>query len=163
MTQRRRRNLPEWSAECSPVFFREHVRIQIGDPLLAFLGHLQIAERIADIGPDHLPEEAGVRCPQIVRGRVSALLGLAGFPEFGKQRRRLAQVADVGQLADQVGGAKQAWIIRRAGMLLVLRYRYRKTRVLDVGLDLFRIDVGQALFPEALADEQLRSRGDSMP
>ena len=47
----------------STVFFREHVRIEVGDPLLAFLRDLQISERIADIGPDGLPEESGVGCP----------------------------------------------------------------------------------------------------
>ena len=41
-------------------------------------------------------------------------------------------------------------------MLLVLRYR--KTRVLDVCLDFPRIDVGQAHFPETLADKEFGSR-----
>ena len=41
-------------------------------------------------------------------------------------------------------------------MLLVLRYG--KTRVLDIGLDLSRVDVRQAYFAEALADKELRSR-----
>src|SRR6266404_6308361 len=41
-------------------------------------------------------------------------------------------------------------------MLFVLGYR--KSRVLNVCLDLPRIDVHQARFPEALADEELRSR-----
>jgi len=41
-------------------------------------------------------------------------------------------------------------------MLLVLRYR--KTRVLDIGLDFWRVDVRQAYFAEALADKELRSR-----
>ena len=41
-------------------------------------------------------------------------------------------------------------------MLLVLRYR--KPRVLDVCLNFSRIDVGQAHFPETLADKDFRSR-----
>ena len=45
-----------------PVFFREHVRIEVGDPLLAFLRDPQIPECVADIGPDDLPEESRVRC-----------------------------------------------------------------------------------------------------
>jgi hypothetical protein len=48
--------------EISPVFFREHVRIEVSDPLLALLRDLQIPECIADIGTDRLPEESGVRC-----------------------------------------------------------------------------------------------------
>jgi hypothetical protein len=48
--------------ECSPVLFREHVRIEVSYPLLALLRDLQIPECIADIGTDRLPEESGVRC-----------------------------------------------------------------------------------------------------
>ena len=83
------------------------------------------------------------------------LLARAGFAKFGKQRRRLAQIVDVGQLADQIRGTKEARIIFRAGVMLDLRYR--KTRVLDVCLDFSRIDVGQT-FAEALADKKLGSR-----
>ena len=68
----------------------------------------------------------------------------------------VAQIVNVRQLADQIRGTKQAWIICRTGMLLVLRYG--KTRVLDIGLDFSRVDVGQAHFAEALADKELRSR-----
>ena len=46
----------------SPVFFREHVRIEVGDPLLAFLRDSQIPECVADIGADGLPEKGRVRC-----------------------------------------------------------------------------------------------------
>ena len=48
--------------ECSPVFFREHMRIEVSYPLLALLRDLQMAECIADIGVDRLPEKSGVRC-----------------------------------------------------------------------------------------------------
>jgi len=41
-------------------------------------------------------------------------------------------------------------------MLLVLRYG--KTRVLDIGLDFWRVDVCQAYFAESLPDKELRSR-----
>jgi len=68
----------------STVFFREHVRIEVGDPLLAFLRDLQIPECIADIGADGLPEESRVGCPQIIRGPVSKFLARAGLPEFCK-------------------------------------------------------------------------------
>jgi hypothetical protein len=140
----------------SPVFFREHVRIEVGDPLLAFLRHPQIPECIADIGTDGLPEESRVRCSQIIGSLIPELFARAGFLKFGKQRGRLAQIVNVRQLADQIRGTKQAWIICCAGMLLVLRYG--KTRVLDIGLDFSRVDVDQAYFAEALADKELRSR-----
>src|SRR4249919_1207736 len=110
---------PRWPAECSAVLYREHVCIQVGYPLLALLGNLQVPECIADIGTDHLPEKGGVGCSQVIGSLISAPLAFTGFPELGKQRRRLAQIADVGQLADQVRGTKQAWIICGAGMLVV--------------------------------------------
>ena len=53
-------HLPQWPAECSAVLFREHVCIQVGYPLLPFLGNSQIPECIADIGADHLPEESWI-------------------------------------------------------------------------------------------------------
>src|SRR5271166_3840347 len=105
------RSLTSVGPECSPVFFREHVRIEVSYPLLALLRDLQIAECIADKGTDRLPEESGVRCSQIIRSLISELLARAGFLKFCKQRRRLAQIINVGQLADQVRGTKQAWII----------------------------------------------------
>src|SRR5262249_42441603 len=52
--------------------------------------------------------------------------------------------------------SEQAGIVCRAGMLFV--FRYRKSRVLDIGLDFQRIDVCQARFPKALTDEEFRSR-----
>ena len=60
------------------------MRIEVGDPLLAFLRDLQIPECIADIGADGLLEESGVGCPQIIGGLVSKFLARAGLPEFCK-------------------------------------------------------------------------------
>ena len=67
------------------------MRIEIGDPLLAFLRYTQIPECITDIGADGLPKESRVGCPQIIGCLILELLARAGFPKFGKQRGRLAQ------------------------------------------------------------------------
>ena len=55
--------LPSTRSGFSAVFLREHVRVEIGDPLLAFLRDPQVAECIADIGTNGLPEEGRVRRP----------------------------------------------------------------------------------------------------
>ena len=53
----------------APVLHREHICIEIGDPLLTLLGDLQVAQRISDIGTHRLPEEI-----RIVRSQVSDAL-----------------------------------------------------------------------------------------
>ena len=90
----------------SPVFFREHVRIEVGDPLPALARDPQIPECVANIGADGLPEESRIRCAQIIGSLIAELIARAGLPKFGKQGRRLAQIVNVGQLADQIRGTK---------------------------------------------------------
>src|SRR5215831_6518984 len=67
-----------------PVFFGENVRVQVGDPLLAFLRDPQISEGIADKRVDGLPEESRVCVPQIFGTLISELRAHARFPEFSK-------------------------------------------------------------------------------
>src|SRR5215472_17984780 len=45
----------------------EDVRVEICHPLLALLGHSQVAERLADIRAHLGPEELGIRAPQLGR------------------------------------------------------------------------------------------------
>ena len=82
------------------------MRIEVRDPLLAFLRDSQIPKCVADIGADGLPEESRIRCAQIIGSLIAELIARAGFPKFGKQGRRLAQIVNVGQLADQIRGTK---------------------------------------------------------
>jgi hypothetical protein len=42
------------------VLDREDVAVEVGDPLLALDGQLEVAERLADVGLDILPEEGRV-------------------------------------------------------------------------------------------------------
>ena len=44
---------------------REHICIEIGDPLLALLSDPKVAQGISDIRPDRLPEEIWILSPQI--------------------------------------------------------------------------------------------------
>ena len=88
------------------MFFREHVRIEVGDPLPALARDPQIPECVANIGADGLPEESRIRCAQIIGSLIAELIARAGLPKFGKQGRRLAQIVNVGQLADQIRGTK---------------------------------------------------------
>jgi hypothetical protein len=51
---------------------------------------------------------------------ISELFARADFLKFGQQGRRLAQIVNVGQLAYQIRGTKQAWIICRIGLAMVV-------------------------------------------
>ena len=43
-----------------------HIRVEIGNPLLALLGDSKIAQSIQNIGLHHLPEKMRVIRPQII-------------------------------------------------------------------------------------------------
>src|SRR5439155_2342197 len=76
-------------SECSAMFFRKHVGVKIGDPLLTFLRDAQVPECVADIGADGFPKERRIRCPQVVRTLIAEFLANACFAKFREQRRSL--------------------------------------------------------------------------
>ena len=90
-----------------PVLLGEHVGIEVGDPLLALDGALQVLERIADVGLDRLPEEARVALGEIGRRLVAETLGDPGLGELVVEGVELARIERIGELADQVGRAQQ--------------------------------------------------------
>jgi len=49
------------------MFFGENVRVEIGNPLLAFLRDPQIAQSVANVGLDGLPEKGGIRGAEVLR------------------------------------------------------------------------------------------------
>jgi hypothetical protein len=57
---------------------REHVCVEIGNPLLALLRHSQVAQRISDIRSHGLPEEI-----RIVRSQVSDALVIQFVADSG--------------------------------------------------------------------------------
>ena len=60
----------------------EHLAVQVGDPLLAFLREFQEFEGITDVGRDHLPKEAGIIVGEIGRAFEAKALRLARFHEL---------------------------------------------------------------------------------
>src|SRR5690242_4962021 len=77
-------------AEFSAMFFGENMRIEVGNPLLAFLRDPQVPQGVADIGTNGPPEEGRIGCAQIVGALIAELFIRADLTEFGKQRRRFA-------------------------------------------------------------------------
>ena len=88
------------------MLHQKHVRVKIGDPLLAFLRDAKIAQGIPNIWLHHLPEKSRIICPQIGGSFVLQLFHKSSFTKLVEQRRRLAQVVDVRQLPDQVCGSQ---------------------------------------------------------
>jgi len=81
---------------------REYICIKVGDPLFSLLGNSKITQRIFDVWTYDLPEELRIIGPQVSGAVVFELFDRPGFTKLCKQRRRLAQIVDVGELADQV-------------------------------------------------------------
>src|ERR1700730_2423074 len=55
----------ELTLKLASMLHREHVCIEIGNPLLALLGDAKVAQGISDIRSDRLPEEIWIVCSQI--------------------------------------------------------------------------------------------------
>src|SRR5215831_15209044 len=92
---------------------------------------------------------------QIIWTAKPELLIDPGLAKLGKQCRGFAQIVDIGQLADQIGGTQKAGIVRGTAMLFVLRNG--KSGVLYIRLNHHRIHVDQGDPAEPLAHEKLRS------
>src|ERR1700756_1702637 len=90
------------------MLHREHVRIEISNPLLALLRDSKIAQGIADVRPDRLPEEIWVVSPQIGDAIVFQFIGHSCLAKLVKQSSLLSQVIDVRELPDQIRSTYQA-------------------------------------------------------
>src|SRR5215813_1131208 len=129
--------------------------IKVGDPELTFLGNAQIIQSVSDVRFDLAPEKAGIGAAQVLRIAIPELLIDPRLAKLSKQRRYFAQIVDIGQLADQIGGTQKPGIVTSTAMLFVLRNG--KSGVLYIRLNLHRIDVDQGRLAEAFAHEKLRS------
>ena len=105
------------------VLDREHLGVEVGGPLPPLLGQRQIAQGVADIGFDLLPEERDVALREIGGRGQAKLLGSPGLDEFVEECGLLPEVVGVGELANQVGRADQATLVCRLLVGLVRRYR----------------------------------------
>src|SRR5215472_3073621 len=90
------------------MLHREHVCIEIGNPLLALLRHAKVAQGISDIRPDRLPEEIWVIISQIGDAIVIQFIDHSRLAKLVKKGRLLSQVVDVRELPDQIRCTYQA-------------------------------------------------------
>src|SRR5262245_37132268 len=84
------------------MLYREYICIKVRDPLFSLLGNSKVAQRIFDVGTYHLPEKLRIIGPQISGTVIFKPFAHAGFAELRKQCGSLAQIIDVGELADQI-------------------------------------------------------------
>jgi hypothetical protein len=66
------------------MLHQEHVRVEVGNPLLALLRDSKVAQGIQNIGLHHLPEKMWVIRPQIGRTLVSQFLAGSGLAKLIK-------------------------------------------------------------------------------
>ena len=85
----------------------EDVRVELRHPEPALRGPLEIGQRRADIGLNPLPEEAGILLGEVGRVLATELVGQPDLAQLVVERRELAQIGWVGQLANQIGGPHQ--------------------------------------------------------
>ena|ERR1700719_2238316 len=134
------------------MLHREHVSIEIGYPLLAFLCDPEITQCISDIRPHLLPEEIWVIVSKIRNAHVSQFFARPSFSELIEQGGLLSKIVDVGKLSDQIGRAHKSWRIICRFMRFI--FGHRETRVLDVFFNLGNIELDNRIV-ETLADEKL--------
>src|SRR5262245_30246320 len=103
-------------------------------------------QSVSDIRFNLVPEKSGIGAAQVLWVAKPELVIDARLAKLSKQSRCLAQIIDVGQLADQIGGAQKAGIVGSTAMLFVLRNG--ETSVLYIRFNLQRIDVVKATLPK---------------
>jgi len=77
------------------VLHREYVCVEIGDPLLALLRDSKIAQGIADIRSDPLPEEIWIISSQICDAIVFQFAAHSRLAKLVKKGGLFSQVIDV--------------------------------------------------------------------
>jgi hypothetical protein len=80
----------------------EHVGLKVGDPLLAVLGHPQVAQRVLHVGAHDVPIELVIVGPQVTGTFVSQLGVEPEFLELVKKSCALLKPVRVAQLPDEV-------------------------------------------------------------
>src|SRR5262245_33792108 len=101
---------------------REDVAVEGRGPLFALYGHLEIAQRVADITLDLAPIELRIGVDKIGGTGIAELLAGAGFEKFIVERVQFAQVERVAQLTNQVAGPDQTRFGVGGGVIFVLRH-----------------------------------------
>src|ERR1700741_2640987 len=84
----------------------EDVAVEIGDPLPADLGLVEIADLGLDMRRDAVPIELRIAVHNVGRRVVAELSVDADLLEFVVERVGLAQIVGIAELPDEVGGAQ---------------------------------------------------------
>ena len=127
------------------AFGTQNVVMEIGDPLAAGYGHVQIFDPSLEMGGDLVPEKGRVFVDEVGRRRVAELAIPADLFEFEKQRVGFARVHGVPELADQIGGLHQLRLfVRGRGFCAGW---WRKSRKFDRAGDAIGIDSGRTAEP----------------
>ena len=129
----------------------KHMRIQIGEPLLAGLRDPQMPQPIRNIPRHHVPEKGRIAVPHLARSGVAQARRRPGFELFIKQGRQLPQVRRIGELPDQVGSPDQAGII--GGALMIPTPGNREPGPFDIRGQAF--DLQQRMVAKAFPDKAL--------
>src|SRR6516162_10052956 len=136
------------------MLHREHVCIEIGNPLLALLRDSKVAQGIPDIRPDRLPEEIWIVISQIRDTIVIQFIAHSGLAKLVKQGSLLSQIVDVRELPDQIRSTYQTRKI--VGGLVLLVLGDREAGVFYVGFDRRGVQVDEG-FGEAFPYKQFGS------
>src|SRR6516225_10595717 len=94
--------------QLTSMLYREHVCIEIGNPLLALLRDSKVAQSIPDIRPNRLPEEIWIVISQIRDTIVIQFIAHSRLAKLVKEGSLLSQVVDVRELPDQIRSTYQA-------------------------------------------------------
>ena len=100
------------------MLFHEDVGVELGDPLLALDGPLEMAQRGVEAGLDLGPEELRELLGEIGWRFIAQLPREPGLDELVVERIQLAGMVGVAELADQVGGPNQGRLGGGRGVVL---------------------------------------------
>lgn len=87
------------------MFNDKDIGLQIGDYLFSLLGEGEVFQGIANVGISTIPEEFGIVFAKIAGVLVAELLIEANFFKFVVDGANFFEVAGIGYLSDQGGGA----------------------------------------------------------
>src|SRR3954467_762868 len=114
------------------AFGAEHVAVEIGDPLPADLGLVEIADLGLDVRCDAVPIELRIAIHDVGRRVVTELAVDADLLELIVERIGFAQIIGIAELSDEVGSAQY-----RGVLIILLTFASRKPRPLDRTGDAF--------------------------
>ena len=129
----------------------EDIAIEIGNPLPTLDRQLKISDRAPDERFHFAPEEAGILISEVSWRLIAETLVAADLLELTEERIELARVERIAQLSDQIGGAQQACLAIRLGVVSL--FRNREARQLDRPAD--AVGVHERVIAEALVYENL--------